>query len=191
MAKTLYDCDVRIGGDIGNVVPKSGIPAAEILLLRSIHGNDSVVNLSAIKRLSREALVKRMGIEFDMSSDGGVYDYLMVVYEKSSAKVIKLFGERDNPNVPDELNERTVGPIENRLEPVKGMASENKVVKGIPDDVLNLRAECEKLGIKYHPNNKAETLQALIDKHKEQESADDAEAWADTGSGDDAKDAEE
>jgi len=38
----ICDCLVFIGGDIGNSVEKQGVTAAEIAVLRAVHGNDSV-----------------------------------------------------------------------------------------------------------------------------------------------------
>jgi hypothetical protein len=41
----LYNCTVRLGGSLYNEVPKTGVTAAEILLLRILHGNDGVANI--------------------------------------------------------------------------------------------------------------------------------------------------
>ena len=41
----LADCLVRLGGDVGNTVPKYGVTAAELALLREIHGPDAVINI--------------------------------------------------------------------------------------------------------------------------------------------------
>lgn len=41
----LFDCKVRLAGDVANEVLKRGISDAEITLLRAIHGNDAVVDV--------------------------------------------------------------------------------------------------------------------------------------------------
>lgn len=41
----LYDAKVRLNGKIQNEVPKTSITAAELLVLRAIHGDDAVVDL--------------------------------------------------------------------------------------------------------------------------------------------------
>lgn len=41
----LYDCKLRLGGSLYNEVPKPGITAAEITVLRVVHGDDSVVDI--------------------------------------------------------------------------------------------------------------------------------------------------
>ena len=44
----IADCLVRIGGDVGNTVPRYGVTAAELALLREIHGEDAVVEITPI-----------------------------------------------------------------------------------------------------------------------------------------------
>ena len=41
-----YDCHVRLGNTTTSEVPKAGITASEIMVLRSIHGPDAVVRVS-------------------------------------------------------------------------------------------------------------------------------------------------
>lgn len=41
----LYDCAVRLAGNINHVVPKHGVTEYEIIALRHIHGNDAVVSI--------------------------------------------------------------------------------------------------------------------------------------------------
>lgn len=38
---------VRLSGDVGNTVPKTGVSVAEIVVLRAIHGEDAVVDIKA------------------------------------------------------------------------------------------------------------------------------------------------
>lgn len=44
----VYDCHVRLGNTTTSEVPKAGITASEILVLRAIHGPDSVVRISPV-----------------------------------------------------------------------------------------------------------------------------------------------
>lgn len=41
----LYNCKVRLAGSLYNEVPKTGITAAEIIVLRTIHGDDAVADI--------------------------------------------------------------------------------------------------------------------------------------------------
>lgn len=45
----IYDVSVRPGGYMGTDVPKKNVSAAEILVLRHIHGEDSVINIKPRK----------------------------------------------------------------------------------------------------------------------------------------------
>lgn len=41
----LFSCQVRLGGSLYNIVPKPDVTAAEIHILRLLHGDDSVVDI--------------------------------------------------------------------------------------------------------------------------------------------------
>lgn len=51
------ECKVRLNGDLLNVVPRSDITPPEVILLRAIHGEDSVIDIKQTgsdKRQHRE-----------------------------------------------------------------------------------------------------------------------------------------
>lgn len=48
----LYNCKVRLQGSLYNEVPKSGISAAEVTVLRVIHGHDAIADLVSAGRES-------------------------------------------------------------------------------------------------------------------------------------------
>lgn len=43
----IYDCTIRLGGSLHNEVTKQGVTAAEVILLRAIHGDDTVRHIKA------------------------------------------------------------------------------------------------------------------------------------------------
>lgn len=43
------DCEVRLSGSLLNTVPKQNVSVPEILVLRAIHGPDSVVNIRKVR----------------------------------------------------------------------------------------------------------------------------------------------
>jgi hypothetical protein len=45
----LANCQVALGGDTGNTVPKFGVTAAEIAVLRAIHGGDAVLDVEPLE----------------------------------------------------------------------------------------------------------------------------------------------
>lgn len=52
----LFDCKVRLAGSLINEVPKKGVTAPEIALLRFLHGGDDMV--TDIKALPIDAMVE-------------------------------------------------------------------------------------------------------------------------------------
>jgi hypothetical protein len=93
MALKVYNCIVRIGGDIGNTVPKHRITAAEVLVLKRLHGEDSVLDIEEAGKASAVLTKQKL------------YSDLMVKFKKPEVQkeVIALFGVAENPNIPDAL----------------------------------------------------------------------------------------
>jgi len=54
-----YDCKVRLGGELKNEVEKLECTAAEIMVLRHIHGSDAVVGLKKRRMDKRPHLAER------------------------------------------------------------------------------------------------------------------------------------
>lgn len=52
------NCDVRIGGDNNNIVPKKDVSVAEVAILRHIHGDDAVDNIQSTGRTDTISAVK-------------------------------------------------------------------------------------------------------------------------------------
>lgn len=88
----VFSGKIRPSGDIGTEVVRSDLTAAEVMVLRELHGEDAVVDLK-VKRNDRrkhaeeyERLVRR----YSRSPDG----------RKAMAA---LFGSPQNPNLPATL----------------------------------------------------------------------------------------
>jgi hypothetical protein len=108
----LYDCQVRLAGDLNCEVPKQGVTAPEVLVLRSLHGDDAVVDLVASGDRKVKQTDERMRL-------GEIYGH---------DKVVKLFGEHaqlptkialtgdedddDAPVVPARERRRGVAPTQ-------------------------------------------------------------------------------
>lgn len=41
----LYDCKLRLGGNVVNEVRKEKVSAAEVIIMRAIHGDDAVIEI--------------------------------------------------------------------------------------------------------------------------------------------------
>lgn len=59
MPLQLANCLVALGGDAGNTVPKYGITAAEIAVLRAIHGDDAVLDVEPVGSVERSHKAER------------------------------------------------------------------------------------------------------------------------------------
>jgi hypothetical protein len=67
MSFNAYDCIVRPGGQITHEVPKKGISAKEIMLLRVLHGNDGVMRIECVGEYldyNESAELKRLAMRF-------------------------------------------------------------------------------------------------------------------------------
>ena len=69
----LYNCKVRLGGSLYNEVPKPEITAAEITVLRVIHGDDSVVDIEPAgenKKLSSLKVRSELALQYGKALRG-------------------------------------------------------------------------------------------------------------------------
>lgn len=106
----LYDCNLRLGGSLNNVVPKTACTAAEIEVLRALHGKDAVIDIApgnpkADKRTSPQerARLKRIYADPQSLSD--------VSAKKKEAMIVGLFGHDSLP-LPDALVEQVEEEID-------------------------------------------------------------------------------
>lgn len=44
----LYDCKVRLAGNVINEVRKEKVSAAEVIIMRAIHGDDAVIEIAEV-----------------------------------------------------------------------------------------------------------------------------------------------
>lgn len=89
----LYDCHVRLGGKTSNEVPLFAITAAEIIVLRHIHGDDSVVRVEPAGEIHVN--------QFELR------DLLRVKYERGDHQhgmIVILLGPDHMNNLPDALD---------------------------------------------------------------------------------------
>ena len=95
-----YDVVVKTGTDGLTHVPKAGIPAAEVIILKSIHGSEMVTKIKEIKpklkimeKRDEKGKVTKQEVELDgkFLSIMEVRDYLSQVY--TERRVMALFGD--------------------------------------------------------------------------------------------------
>lgn len=91
---------LALGGDSGNQVPKYNVTAAEVAVLRAIHGDDSVTDIlpldSKVDRTNRAELTRLRGI-YGSARDGEGNVILDLLYPGAAARVFETFEELDLP----------------------------------------------------------------------------------------------
>lgn len=98
---------LAIGGDRGNTVPKYKVSAAEIALLRAIHGDEAVFDIEPLDEpatedgvaLSNRAELTRLRFAYDMAKVEGVR-VVDMLYPGAAARVFETLGELE---LPEEL----------------------------------------------------------------------------------------
>jgi hypothetical protein len=99
----LYNCKVRLSGSLYNEVPKTKITAAEIDVLRILHGDDAVAD------------IEKSGNDPKLT-DVGVKDHLHRVYGEALRKrendrsILEIFGRR--APLPKSLSQLEAEPEE-------------------------------------------------------------------------------
>jgi hypothetical protein len=93
---------VGLGGDRGNTVPKYGVTAAEIAVIRSIHGEDSVFDIEPIGEVSRPSRVERSRLVavYGRAMDGNQNSIVEKLYPGAAAP---LFETLDSLELPDDF----------------------------------------------------------------------------------------
>ena len=69
-----YSCKVRLGGSVMHEVPKDEVTAAEVTILRYIHGDDAVLEIKPVGDIDRSdvAELDRLRETYGQTGDGDV-----------------------------------------------------------------------------------------------------------------------
>ena len=97
----LYSCKLRLGGSVLNEVPKIGVTAPEVEVLRAIHGSDAVLDLKFTGTVDRDFLAERERINDAYAGHAANVDGQR---EKKLALIRNLFGN-DRLPLPVALDE--------------------------------------------------------------------------------------
>jgi hypothetical protein len=112
----LYDAKVRLNGSVANEVNKHSITAAEVMILRALHGEDAVVNIAPVGEEQRPHLQERQRLY-------GIYANINTL----TAEALKprmdmlrgMFGHdtADLPQrLPDEVPDASAKPVRTKVE---------------------------------------------------------------------------
>jgi hypothetical protein len=92
---------VALGGDTGNTVPKYEVTAAEVAVLRSIHGDQAVLDIEptgTVERSNREER-SRLKSLYGNARDGSQNSIVEMLYPGAAARVFETFEELELPEI--------------------------------------------------------------------------------------------
>lgn len=114
----LHNVTVRLGGSLNNTVPKFRVTAAEVLVLRHIHGDDSVVDVIPTdfdKKLRHDSEYARLAHVYDRGA-GALGDKPGAADERKSIMGTLFPGAVKR--LPVDLHEAGLGELLGEPEPV-------------------------------------------------------------------------
>lgn len=88
---------IALGGDLGNTVPKYGVTAAEIAVLRAIHGDDAVFDIQPageVEMRNRDELL-RLKLMYGSAKDRENKAHVEILYPGAAARVFETLDELD------------------------------------------------------------------------------------------------
>lgn len=122
----LYDCKLRLGGSVLNEIPKEGVTAPEIEVLRAIHGSDAVVDIKSAGEVERSSADERARLHQVYASSG-----LGDQARKKVAMIREIFGH-DRMPLPDSLDGPAPPAAEAKPEPEADPAAAPIVRSRVP-----------------------------------------------------------
>jgi hypothetical protein len=107
----LFNCKVRLNGEVKDEVARNGVTNAEIKILRSIHGDDAVVDIVATGEDAKTAFADDDGMpQFRARTEADERARLDAFY--TEAAVARIFGVA-RPSITDEPS-----AIEDAMRPI-------------------------------------------------------------------------
>jgi len=109
----LYSCKVRLNGSLYNEVPKSDVTAAEIHILKMLHGDDAVIGVEETGKNKATQAEERDRLEA-IYGEGIVAQQLAKTPELALAAVFGINGRLpdDIPGAPKAQAVKTTKPAE-------------------------------------------------------------------------------
>ena len=91
---------LALGGDSGNQVPKYGVTAAEIAVLRAIHGEDAVTNVLPVGTVNtpNRAELARLRGRYGAAQDGEGNKVVETLFPGAAARVFETIEELELPS---------------------------------------------------------------------------------------------
>lgn len=152
---------LALAGDTGNTVPKFGVTAAEIAVLRLLHGEDAVFDIEPVGEIqqSHRAEIERLSKAYGKTQPDGRYiaPAVSALYPGAAARVFEKLSELD---LPEELFK----PVERAKPRAKAEGEPTTAAKILGDmSVAELKAHAEASGIDLNGATKKADIAAAIE----------------------------
>lgn len=152
---------LALAGDTGNTVPKFGVTAAEIAVLRLLHGEDAVFDIEPVGEIqqSHRAEIERLSKLYGKTQPDGRYvaPAVSTLYPGAAARVFEKISELD---LPEELFK----PVERAKPRAKAEGEPTTAAKILGDmSVAELKAHAEANGIDLNGATKKAEIAAAIE----------------------------
>lgn len=95
----LYACKLRLNGNVLNEIRKTDVTAAEIEVLRALHGSDSVLDIEETGRVNRSDRDERQRLTQEYASFS-----IGEALERKRRMLTELFGHARNP-LPKDMDD--------------------------------------------------------------------------------------
>lgn len=129
---------LAIGGDARNTVPKYGVTAAEVAVLRYIHGEDAVFDIEVldedVKRTHRQEIGRLTEAYGRQEGERRVSPAVAELYPGAAARVFETFDELE---LPDELYAAEKRQVAKRAAPKKEELAPAADDDGLDDKTVN------------------------------------------------------
>lgn len=136
---------VSLGGDGGNTVPKFGVTAAEIAVLRAIHGEDAVHDIEPIgdKRVNNREELSRLKLIYGGAKDGNQNAFVDLLYPGIAARIFETLEELDLPEEFFKAETRVRAPKKTLTPAVmpKGLSKKEQAAWKKEQDELKAKTE--------------------------------------------------
>lgn len=161
---------LAIGGDKGNCVPKYGVTAAEVAVLRFLHGEDAVFDIEVIgqvQRTHRQEIARLAEIYGRQDGDRRVSPAVDALFPGAAARVFETFEELE---IPEELYKAETRKTARA--PVQQPKAESEPTVNLSSmTIVQLQALATKLGVDLHGITKKADIIEAIQLHQQKAEA--------------------
>jgi hypothetical protein len=144
---------LALGGDTGNTVPKRGVTAAEIAVLRAIHGDESVFDIEPADDIDRshKSELARLHLNYGKAVNGENVSHVAALFPGAASRVFDTLAELEiDESFYKPLSRAQLKPVVEKVDPLdhdgdgkKGGSKAKKAAKKAEVPVVETAPEPE------------------------------------------------